>query len=97
MKRLLTSALAAALVVAGTGREAQAQEMMNPRASLFDLGVYAGGAYTSSWFEINDDGYKPGFSGIFGAQATYWATPMFGVRLNGAYMPTNLPRTGSGG
>ncbi|HEV2735709.1 MAG TPA: hypothetical protein VGV85_12765, partial [Longimicrobiaceae bacterium] len=28
----------------------------------------------------------------FGAAATYWATPGFGVRLHGAYFPTQLPQ-----
>ena len=96
MKRLLTSALAAAVVAAGTGSEAQAQETMNRRASLFDLGLYAGGAYSTSWFSINgagdeDEGFKPGISPIFGATASFFFTPSFGLRLHGAYMPTNLP------
>jgi hypothetical protein len=51
MKRLLTFALAATALVAGTGSELQAQEMTNRRASRFDLGVYAGGAYTTAWYE----------------------------------------------
>ncbi|HEU5482447.1 MAG TPA: CAP domain-containing protein [Sphingomicrobium sp.] len=29
--------------------------MMGRRASLFDLGIYAGGAYTTDWFDIGDD------------------------------------------
>jgi len=91
MKRMLTSALVATAVVAGTGREVDAQEMMNRRASQFDLGIYAGGAWTSSWFEINDEGYQVGLSPIFGANATYWATPRWGVRLHGAYFPSDLP------
>jgi hypothetical protein len=91
MKRMLTSALVAAAAVAGTGSEADAQDMMNRRASLFDLGIYAGGAWTSSWFEINDEGYQVGLSPVFGAHATYWLNPSFGVRLNGTYMPSNLP------
>lgn len=94
MKRLLASALAAAVVAAGTGGEARAQEMMGGRPSLFDLGIYAGGAYTSSWFEIGEEGFKPGFSSAFGATATYWGLPWFGVRLNGTYFPTQLPQGG---
>ncbi len=94
MKRLLTSALAAVVVAAGTG-EAQAQDMMGRRASLFDLGVYAGGAYTTGWFSNrvgnDDETYKVGLSPIFGLTATYWASPSFGVRLHGAFMPSNLP------
>jgi hypothetical protein len=91
MKRLVTSALAAVVVAAGMGGEAQAQDMMGRRASLFDIGVYAGGAWTSSWFEINDEGYQVGLSPIFGAAATFWASPSFGVRLHGAYFPSSLP------
>lgn len=94
MKRLLASALVAAVVAAGTGGEARAQETMGGRPSLFDLGVYAGGAYTSSWFEIGEEGMKPGFSSAFGATATYWGLPWFGVRLNGTYFPTQLPQGG---
>jgi hypothetical protein len=91
MKRLLTSALAAAVVVAaGTGGEAQAQDM-GRRASAFDLGVYAGGAYTTDWFEINDEGYSPELSSIFGATAAFFFTPTLGVRLHGAYMPQEFP------
>ncbi|HEX7240277.1 MAG TPA: hypothetical protein VF263_08440 [Longimicrobiaceae bacterium] len=67
---------------------------MGGRPSLFDLGIYAGGAYTSSWFEIGDEGMKPGFSSAFGATATYWGLPWFGVRLNGTYFPTQLPQGG---
>ena len=91
MKRLLTSALAAALVAAGTGGEAQAQEMMGRRASMFDLGVYAGGAWTTDWFELGDNGYAPELSPIFGATAAWFFTPSLGLRLHGAYTPQQLP------
>ncbi|HEX8321244.1 hypothetical protein, partial [Longimicrobium sp.] len=50
MKRLLTTALAGAVVAAGTAGEARAQDMMARRASAFELGIYGGGAYTTSWF-----------------------------------------------
>jgi hypothetical protein len=93
MKRLLTSALAAALVVAGAVGDAQAQDdMTGRRASRFDLGIYAGGAYTTDWFQLDETGFKPGVSPIFGAQATFWLSPTFGVRLNGAYTPQKLPQ-----
>ncbi len=88
MKRLLTSALAVAVVAAGTVGNAQAQER---RASAFDLGIYAGGAYTTDWFEINDEGYSPELSGIFGATAAFFFTPTLGLRLHGAYMPQEYP------
>ncbi|MDQ3388476.1 MAG: hypothetical protein M3483_03115 [Gemmatimonadota bacterium] len=92
MKRLLTSALVAAMVAAGTGSEAQAQ-MMGRRASLFDLGLYGGGAWTSAWFkDLADEGYQVGFAPIFGLTATYWATQLLGVRYHTAYMPSRLPQ-----
>ncbi|HEV2148271.1 MAG TPA: hypothetical protein VGR37_12775, partial [Longimicrobiaceae bacterium] len=89
MKRTLGVAVVAALAAGAT--QAEAQDMMNRRASLFDLGIYAGGAWTSSWFEIRDEGYQVGLSPVFGAHATYWASPAFGVRLNGTFMPSSLP------
>ncbi len=91
MRKLATSALAAAVLAAGTGGAAQAQEMMGRRASAFEVGVYAGGAYTTDWFEINDEGYSPELSGIFGATAAFFFTPSFGMRLHGAYMPQEYP------
>ena len=91
MRRLATSALAAAVLAAGTGGAAQAQEMMGRRASAFDLGVYAGGAYTTDWFEIADEGYSPELSGIFGATAAFFFTPTLGLRLHGAYLPQEYP------
>ncbi len=95
MKRLASSALAAALVVAGAAGSAAAQDdMMGRRASLFDLGIYGGGAFSTDWFEIGEEGFAPGVAPIFGAQATYWLSPQFGLRLNGAYMPSNLPEPG---
>ncbi|HEV3050952.1 MAG TPA: hypothetical protein VGX50_11605, partial [Longimicrobium sp.] len=60
MKRLLTTLLAASMVAGAVG-EARAQDdmMMGRRASAFDLGIYAGGAWTSDWFEIGDEGFAP--------------------------------------
>ena len=93
MKRLLTTALAGAIVAAGTAGEAQAQDdmMMGRRASAFDLGIYGGGAWTSDWFDIDDEGFSPGVSPIFGATAAFFFTPTIGLRLHGAYMPQHLP------
>jgi hypothetical protein len=102
----------AALLAAPAG-QAGAQEMMmeTPRASRFDVGVYAGGAATSRWYESrsitlngtdapteNDDrqAFKPGYSPAFGAHATFWATPMFGLRLHGAYVPMRVPTVSEG-
>src|SRR5687768_4664497 len=85
MKRFLTSAAAAAMLVAGTGSGARAQ-------TVFDLGVYGGGQWTSNWFSIGDEGFGVGPGFIGGAQATFWTTPNFGVRLHGAYFPTGMPQ-----
>ncbi|HWK89543.1 MAG TPA: hypothetical protein VNP72_06090, partial [Longimicrobium sp.] len=94
MKRLLTTALAA-LLVAGT---AQAQDMVGRRAPLFDLGIYAGGAWSTDWFETGgEDGWAPELSPIFGLAATYYLTPTFGIRAHGAFMPQNLPENEDAG
>jgi hypothetical protein len=102
----------AALLAVPAG-QAGAQEMMmgTPRASRFDLGVYAGGSATSRWYESrtvtlngtdaardNDDRqvFKPGYSPAFGAHATFWTTPMFGLRLHGAYVPMRVPSLSEG-
>ena len=76
-----------------------AQDTMGRRASLFDLGIYAGGAYHTDWFTTpdnvgGDEGWGPGFAPAFGATATYWASPSFGVRLHGTYMPSNFAPEG---
>jgi hypothetical protein len=97
MKRLATSALAAAALAVGTVGEVQGQDMMGRRASQFDLGIYGGGAYTTDWFTTPDqggeeEGWTPGFSSIFGALANFWFTPSLGLRLHGAYMPQKLPQ-----
>jgi len=81
------------------------------RAGRFDLGIYAGGTLSSRWFESrtvtldgtttgqqNDDGqsYSPGFAPAFGAFATFWASPSFGVRAHGNYTPMRVPFTNDG-
>ncbi|HYW06179.1 MAG TPA: hypothetical protein VE913_04430, partial [Longimicrobium sp.] len=98
---MLTSALAAAAVTAAMGGvgQAQAQEMMSMRrASLFDLGVYGGGSYTTDWFTTpeqggDEEGWAPGYAPIFGAVANFWFSPTLGVRAHGGYMPQVLPET----
>src|SRR4051812_5928648 len=91
MKRLATSALAAALLVSGSARVVHAQDMTVRTAPQFDIGIFAGGAYTTAWFSIGGDGYKIGVTPVFGAEATYWLSPTFGLRLDGKYMPTHIP------
>jgi hypothetical protein len=96
MKRFLTSAAAAAVLVAGTGSGAQAQEM---RANLFELSLGAGGAYHANWLHelpavpgTDVDGtLNPGLSAIFTGGATFWASPMIGIRTHLAYAPIKLP------
>jgi len=95
MRRSLASAVAAALVVAGAAGQARAQDMTTRTAPQFDLGIFGGGAWTSSWFSIGGNGFKPGFSPVFGAEATYWLSPTFGIRLDGKYMPQKLPQDGT--
>jgi hypothetical protein len=95
------------LACAAMATQATAQEA-DRRVSRFDLGVYAGGAYTSNWFESrtvtlngtatpveNDDaeGFAPGAGGAFGALATFWFTPALGLRAHGAYLPMRLPNS----
>ncbi len=87
MKRICSLAMAAAISMGAAGG-AQAQ------VSLFDFSVYGGGAISSSWFEVGDKGYGPGLSPIFGVTTSFFATPQFGLRLHGAYMPSGLPFPG---
>src|SRR3954471_22848452 len=92
MRRALTSAFAAALVALGAAGHAQAQDMVVRTAPQFDIGIFAGGAYTTNWFTSGDNGYKPEVSPVFGAEATYWLSPTFGVRLDGKFLPSHMPR-----
>jgi hypothetical protein len=85
MKRFIASAAAAAMLVAGTGQEAQAQA----RASLFDLGVYGGAGYDWNW--LRDPQVNPGFAPVVGAHATFWTSPTLGIRTNVAYHAITLP------
>jgi hypothetical protein len=85
MKRLLASAAVAAMMVAGTGQEVQAQA----RASLFDLGVYGGAGYDWNW--LKDPQVNPGFAPVVGAHATFWTSPTLGIRTNVAYHSITLP------
>jgi hypothetical protein len=78
---------------------AAAQDVDEGRASLFDLGVYAGGTYHTDWFTTpgidgDDVGWGPGITPVFGAQATYWFAPGYGGRLHAAYLPTDFAPEG---
>jgi hypothetical protein len=92
MRRALTSAFAAALVALGAAGHAQAQDLVVRTAPQFDIGIFAGGAYTTDWFSIGGEGYKPEFSPVFGAEATFWLSPTFGLRLDGKYLPSHMPK-----
>ena len=95
MRRTLASALAASLLALGAAGQVQAQDMTGRTAPLFDIAVSAGGAWSSNWFTVGDDGYKPGVAPIFGLGATFWLSPTFGIRANGQYMPSHLPEGGT--
>jgi len=109
MRRLLTVPLAAVLLAGGAGTAAGQDGMT--RASRFELGVYAGGSLTSSWFESrtvtlngtanpveNDDAtsYQTGYAPVFGANVAWFFTPVLGLRLHGAYLPMQPPRLSDG-
>ena len=100
------AALGALLAIPVERAQAQEMMMDGPRVSRFDLGIYAGGSLTSRWYESrtltlngtptpteNDDAqdYAPGYAPVFGAQATFWLTPMFGLRAHGLYAPMKVP------
>lgn len=106
MKRTWVMAVGSALAVllVGSG-EAEGQGRSDREPSLFELGVYGGGAYSTDWYQTrtasstggvvteNDDeeGRRIGFAPIFGANATFYGLPWFGVRLHYGYMPSDLP------
>ncbi|HEX9937849.1 MAG TPA: hypothetical protein VGB15_12030 [Longimicrobium sp.] len=94
MRRTLASALAASLLALGAAGQVQAQDMTGRTAPLFDIAVSAGGAWSSNWFQVGDEGFKPGVAPIFGLGATFWLSPTFGIRANGQYMPSKLPQDG---
>jgi hypothetical protein len=96
MKRLLTSAVAAAFLVGGAA-VADAEAQVDRRASAFDLGFYAGGAVTSAWYDdAAGNSHAIGGSSIFGGQATWWLAPTWGVRLHYGFMPTPFPEQDRG-
>lgn len=94
MRRWVAPALAVLWAAAGAG-EAMAQEESWHPAGRFDLGVYAGGTTSSPWFVARPDGagerHRIAYAPVFGAEATLWAAPRLGLRLHGAYSPSDLP------
>jgi hypothetical protein len=96
MKRLLTSAVAAAFLMGGAA-VADAEAQVDRRASAFDLGLYAGGAVTSAWFdEADGTPWRIGGAPIFGGQATWWLAPSWGIRLHYGNMKSPFPEPDRG-
>lgn len=94
MKRTMWAALAVTVVGLFGAPPADAQEYPDYR---FDIGVFGGGSWYSSMLDddhlgedTDDVRYKAGW--VTGLQATWWASPRFGIRANGAF--TERPLTG---
>ena len=82
------AAPAAAALLLGFHPAAAAQSFLLPR---FEMGADAGAALTSSWFRAQGVDRAPGTGVAAGAHATYWLTPMFGVRATARYFDGSLP------
>lgn len=94
MKRTMWAALAVAVVGLFGARPASAQDYPDYR---FDIGLFGGGSWYSAMLDdqhlgegTDDVRYKAGW--VTGLQATFWATPRFGIRAHGAY--SERPITG---
>lgn len=91
----LRVALAFALA-AGAVAEGAAQGPAH--TGLVDVGIHAGGSYTTDWFTTpraeGEEGSDPGYAPTFGGFAQLWLDPRFGVRAHGVYLPQNLPEQG---
>jgi hypothetical protein len=67
---------------------AAAQDFQGRRASLFDLGIYGGGAYTSDWFTTGDEPTDPSAPpGLFGTTAGFWTGFDVGARQSEIFLP----------
>ena len=112
MKRQMALVLALVSIGLAVPAIVNAQATTGSRAaSLFDLGFYGGGAYSTDWFEsrtvsstggvVTDqgegEGHRIGFAPVVGANATFYGLPWFGVRVHYGYMPSDLPEAGDGG
>lgn len=87
MKRTMWAAVVVAVVGLFGARPADAQEFPDYK---FDVGVFGGGSWYSAMLDddhlnegTDDVRYKAGW--VTGLQATFWATPRFGIRAHGAY------------
>src|SRR5215218_4145829 len=111
MNHKWTAALAAALLAGSAGGALGQEGGGGGRSGRFDLGVYAGGSLTSNWFQSrtitldgtttgadngDEQGYAPGYAPVFGAFATFWLSPAFGIRAHGNYTPMRLPFASTG-
>jgi hypothetical protein len=91
---VVSTALAATACLAGSAL--WGQQTAGP--SRADLGFYAGGAWTTPWLETGEGTtFGIGFNPIFGGVGTFWFAPRWGVRLHGAYMPSDLPQPNPAG
>ncbi|MDR0788549.1 MAG: hypothetical protein LBG44_11910 [Gemmatimonadota bacterium] len=97
MKRVFGAMTVMAVLAGVTSAEAQYRDRdYRDREILyhkFDLGLYAGGAWTSDWFSLGGENFGSGWSPAFGATGTYWFNRRLGTRLNGTYMPMRSPTT----
>lgn len=59
--------------------------------SRVDLAVYGGGSWMGDWFRSGGEGFGIGWNPIFGGFVNGWATPRWGGRIHGAYIPSRLP------
>ena len=94
MKRTMWAALAVAVVGLFGARPVDAQDFPDYK---FDVGVFGGGSWYSAMLDdqhlgegSDDVRYKAGW--VTGLQATFWATPRFGIRAHGAF--SERPITG---
>ncbi|MBW3554482.1 MAG: porin family protein [Gemmatimonadetes bacterium] len=94
MKRTMWAAVVLAVVGLFGAPPADAQEFPDYK---FDVGVFGGGSWYSAMLDdthlgegSDDVRYKAGW--VTGLQATFWATPRFGIRAHGAY--SERPVTG---
>jgi hypothetical protein len=100
MRRVVATALGAALACVTTGRAAEGQRGWLRRDARFDVAAYAGGSYGSTWFTLSTPAgatqrFAPGYGPAFGAAATWWVRPSLGLRAHGAYVATDLPDASS--
>ncbi|HEX8453285.1 MAG TPA: hypothetical protein VF647_14375 [Longimicrobium sp.] len=83
----------------GAGYRAPEEEGGAGHTALVDVGIHTGGSYTTNWFTTpgveGEEGWDPGYAPTFGAFAQLWLDPRFGVRVQGTYLPENLPNQGA--